>query len=362
MPDNYQIYFEQMKIGLLTYHHSVNIGAMMQAYATCRALRELGHDVVIVDIRQPEGIHSGITKMITDVVYLKRDAELRRFKAEYYPPMTRRYFSVEELRRDPPEVDCLLVGSDQTWNPGISKEMAMAYFLDFGPADMKRVSYGSSFGIANWPEDSNLIPDVRNALRRFNSISVREATGKEILHNTFGVDGQIVVDPTMLFNNYNEITGTITPRNELVCYKLERNQDFYDSIGAVKHKAGLPARLLNNSFPVNGLRYTYPPGVQEWICRLGGAAIVLTDSFHGVVFSLLYKRNFVAIKSNNGKDSRIVDLMREVGLQGRLYDGTGALLNDDSWLKPIDYSEVEPVMSRMRTHSWDYLKTSLAKR
>lgn len=351
-----------MRIGLLTYHHSVNIGAMMQAYATCRALRELGHEVVIVDIRQPEGRHSGITKLITDAVYLKRDADLRHFKDAFYPPMTRRYHSVEELRSDPPAVDCLLVGSDQTWNPDISKEMAMAYFLDFGPEDIRRVSYGSSFGIAEWPDGSCLTLDVKAALSRFDSLSVRENTGKEILHDTFGVDGQLVVDPTMLFDNYNEITDRIIPRNELICYKLERTPEFYGSIGAVKRMAGLPARLLNNSFPVKGLRYTYPPGVKEWISRLAGAAMVLTDSFHGVVFSLLYKRRFVAIKSNNGKDSRIVDLMRAAGLQDRVFDSTGDLLNDDAWLLPIDYSAVESKLSEMRAHSWDYLKTSLAER
>lgn len=351
-----------MKIGLLTYHHSVNNGAVMQTYATCRALRELGHDVVIVDIRQPEGNHTGLTKLITDAVYLKRDADLRRFQSEYYPPLTRRYYSVEELRRDPPEVDCLLVGSDQTWNPDISGEMAMAYFLDFGADGIRRISYASSFGRSEWPADSPITHPVKSALGRFSSVSVRESTGQRILRETFGTDSVIVTDPTMLFCDYDEISGPVAERKELVCYKLERNQDFYGAIEGVKRMACLPARLLNNSFPVKGLRYTYPPGVKEWIRRIGGASFVLTDSFHGVVFSLLYKRNFVAIKSNNGKDSRIVDLMSQLGLQNRLYDSTGALLNDGSWRKPIDYSLVDPVLYQMRAQSWDYLKTSLSDR
>ena len=87
--------------------------------------------------------------------------------------------------------------------------------------------------------------------------------------------------------------------------------------------------------------------------------MVLTDSFHGVVFSLLYKRNFVAIRNNNGKDSRIVDLMHAVGLGNRVYVSTKALLDDGTWLEPIDYQLVDGRMQALRKHSWDYLRASL---
>lgn len=348
-----------MKIGLLTYHYSANIGAVMQAYATCRALRELGHEVVIVDIRQPEGNHSGLVKLVADAANLKRDLDLRKFKSMHYPPMTRRYLSVSELRDDPPHVDCLLAGSDQTWNPDISKEMAMAYFLDFGGDGIRRVSYASSFGRDSWPDDSPITKDVQKALARFQHISVREATGLAILSHTFWLNGTLVVDPTMLFADYQELTGPIPEKDELVCYKLERNPAFYAGIEAVKQMAGMPARLLNNSYPVKGLRYTCPPGVSEWIGRLGGARMVLTDSFHGTVFSLLYKRNFVAVMNKNGKDSRMLDLLKAVGLQDRAFESMEALKEDPSWLQPIDYSVVEPSVRALRDASWDYLKKAL---
>jgi hypothetical protein len=146
---------------------------------------------------------------------------------------------------------------------------------------------------------------------------------------------------------------------ELVVYKLDRTPEFYAGIGAVKRMAGMPARLLNNSFPVKGLRYTYPPGVKEWICRLAGAGMVLTDSFHGVAFSLLYRRNFVVVLNRNGKESRILDLLGSVGLGRRAYDSMSALQKDRSWLEPIDYSEVEPKLLALRDASWKYLKEAL---
>lgn len=348
-----------MRIGLLTYHFSMNIGAMMQTYATCRALKDLGHEVLIVDIRQPEEIHSGITNLIVKAVYAKRDCELRRFRKLFYPPLTRRYMSLEELRRDPPEVDCLLVGSDQTWNPGISGDSALAYFLSFGPEDVRRVSYASSFGISSWPEDSPLTDEVRAALNRFDHISVRETSGVSLLSDAFGLKVVQVCDPTLLFDGYDEITGTVGESGELVVYKLDRTPEFYAGIGAVKRMAGMPARLLNNSFPVKGLRYTYPPGVREWICRLGGACMVLTDSFHGVAFSLLYRRNFVVVLNRNGKESRILDLLESVGLRGRAFDSMSDLAKDRSWLEPIDYKTVEPRLLAIREASWTYLREAL---
>ena len=332
---------------------------MMQTYATCRALAELGHEVVIVDIRQPEEIHSGLTKLIVNAVYAKRDCELRRFKKRFYPAVTRHYESVEDLRRDPPAVDCLLVGSDQTWNPRISGDAALAYFLDFGAGEVRRVSYASSFGVGTWQGDPQLTDKVRAALKRFDSISVRETSGVSLLSRTFGLEGVQVCDPTLLFNDYKELTGAVKESGELVIYKLDRTPEFYAGIGAVKRMAGLPARLLNNSFPVKGLRYTYPPGVREWIYRLGGAGMVLTDSFHGVAFSLLYRRNFVVVLNRNGKESRILDLLDSVGLRGRAYDSMSDLAKDRSWLEPIDYKTVEPRLLAIREASWTYLREAL---
>lgn len=347
-----------MKIGLLTYHHSINNGAMLQAYATAKALKSLGHEVCFIDLRQPEPQHSGVSKYIVNAIYFKRDIAVKRFKSKFYPPLTRQYLSVEELRANPPVVDCLVVGSDQVWNPDISKEMAMAYFLDFGEEKVKRFSYASSFGVSSWPK-SDITSKVQKALDRFDSLSVREATAIYILKETFEKESVLVVDPTMLFRDYTELTGNISESREVVCYKLNRTPEFFRNIGAVKHLTGIPVRLLNNSYPVRGLRYTYPPSVEEWIRRIGGAQYVITDSFHGVAFSLLYHRKFAVIKNNNGKDSRMLDLLRAVGLEDRAYDSVKALQEDRKWMDSIDYSKVDTCVNEMREQSWNYLKNAL---
>lgn len=349
-----------MKIGLITYHESLNNGAMLQAYATCRALQQLGHEVQIVDIHQPEIIHTNpIVNFIVSVVYCKRQYETRKFRKRFYAPLTRRYRTIDELRQDPPDVDCLVVGSDQVWNPKYAGDTLMAYFLDFGGEDVARISYASSFGVNEWPQNQPDTAGVQKSLDKFIRISTREESGVKILRETFNKEARLVVDPTMLFSEHNLLAGTIKPRNEVVCYKLYRNQEFFQFIGGLKEKTGLPLRLLNNAFPVKGMRYTYPPSVAEWIRRIGGARYVVTDSFHGVVFSLLYKRDFVAIKNHNGMDARMIDLLTALNLGNRLYENTEAINADTSWLAPIDYSLVEKKLERLREDSWEYLRTAL---
>lgn len=348
-----------MKIGLLTYHHSTSYGAMMQTYATCRVLKQLGHEVKIVDIRQSEKHRKGFLKILLGLFYIKRNKQINDFKKKFYAPLTRRYMTMDELRRNPPDVDCLVVGSDQTWNPNISKDKAMSYFLDFGGDNIRRISYASSFGMSGWKESDSLTQNARRCLSRFKCLSVREKTGKQILKDTFGLNSNIVLDPTLLFDSYNEITSDIPQREELVCYKLVRNKDFYDNISKIKDRLGIPARLLVNAYPVRGLKYTYPPSIKEWLQRIGGARFVITDSFHGLAFCLIFQRQFAVIKLHNGLDSRFVDLMTEIGLEERLFDSMEEMCHSNIWEKPIDYNMVVKRLEKMKEVSLEFLNSSL---
>ena len=135
-----------MKIAVITYHYSNNKGAFMQTYALCRFLRDMGHELSIIDVRQKEYTPWYI-KLAKSIIV---GARLKKEMGLHYPPLTRRYYSFEELQNNPPEADCYIVGSDQVWNPNISKDLMLAYFLDFGEKDVRRISYASSFGLSKW--------------------------------------------------------------------------------------------------------------------------------------------------------------------------------------------------------------------
>ena len=327
-----------MKIALITYHYSTNHGAIMQTYALCKFLIDKGYDMEIIDIRQDENwevpIHIKVAK------YLIQKRRINNFIKENYPTLTHRYASIDELRKDPPKADCFLVGSDQTWNPLISKENFLAYFLDFGD-NKKRISYASSFGLKEWPQEySNYIPNVMKCLERFSSISVREHEGASLCSKTFGIDPVVVLDPTFLNDSYQNLVGKIKNRNEIVCYKLNKTPDFFHNVQELSKVFNLPLLLLNNNYPIKGFKYCFNTSTQQWLRRIAGAKFVFTDSFHGIAFSILFRKQFAATLNHNGRDSRLISLMSMAGLSDRLFDSTEDLVKNIGRLEQIDYDKV----------------------
>lgn len=346
-----------MRIGLLTYHKSYNCGAVMQTYATCRILKELGHEVELIDLRQPEPIK------FRQLIFIPRFIKFFFFFKKYYPHISKRYRNLKELKEAKLNYDCLIVGSDQTWNPLISKEHCLAYFLDFGDKSIKRISYASSFGVSVWPNThKDLIKKIIDLLHNFSAISVREETGKNIIKKEFGLDSKLVLDPTMLHSSYDEITTNIKPNNRIICYLLKRSKEQLNMSLYLSKITGYKARMIFNGYPLKGFEYCYPPAVKGWIEQIAGASIVVTDSFHGLVFSLLYHRQFAVIPNNNGLSSRLLDLLKLVGLENHVFRSLDDLVNNIEVLEnPIDYDKVDSIISFHRKDSINYLINALKK-
>lgn len=348
-----------MDIALITYHYSCNNGAVMQTYALCRYLQELGHNVKIIDIRQDESNRNSplYVRVLKPIIF---KIKYNIIKRNLYPEFTRRYFSLEELRKDPPAADCYIVGSDQVWNPNISKDLALAYFLDFGPDSIRRISYASSIGLSDWPiEDRKVNAVIKTRLHSFYAISVRESEGQKICQTQFGVNPEVVLDPTFLNLSYPELIRNIKQRNEIVCYKLNKTKDFWDNIQFVGEKLNKPIALLNHNLPKKGYKYCVYPSLRQWMERIARASFIITDSFHGVAFSIINRKNFVAILNHNNKDSRLVNLMRTVKLEKRVYDSVSALRDDLSWMAPIDYDKIEPIINNEVEKSRSFLYNAL---
>ena len=347
-----------MKIALITYHYSNNHGAVMQSYALCRFLREEGHEVEVINVRQKEGTNLNLFGKIAKKLIV--GSRIRRNQRRYFPPLTRRYMTVDELRQDPPEADCYLVGSDQVWNPNISGELRMAFFLDFGHAETRRVSYASSFGLSEWPmKDKKTIDEVAACLQRFKALSVREKEGQEICRDVFGVNAEIVMDPTFLNESYPEFVGRARQQNILVCYKINKTVDFWQHTPTIAQRLGMPVTILNYNYPKKGYKYCFPPSVNKWMKKMASAGFILTDSFHGVAFSIINKKQFVAILNHNGRDSRLINLITSLGLEDRMFDNVEAAVKAEPWKITIDYDALQPKLDALRTYSIRFLRNAL---
>ena len=343
-----------MKIAVITYHYSNNKGAFMQAYALCRYLREQGHDLSLIDVRQKENASYGfIGKIIKNIIVGNR---LKKDIRDLYPPLTRRYSSIEDLQQDPPVADCYIVGSDQVWNPNISKELMFAYFLDFGSKDMMRISYASSFGLSKWNIDDKSINNrIKSLLSSFKGLSVREKEGQELCEREFGCKPIIVLDPTFLNLEYNDIVGSCSPRKEILCYKINKTEDFWTYAPIIGKEMGLPLALLNYNLPHIGFRYCFPPSLKTWMQRIASASFVLTDSFHGVAFSIINKKQFAVILNHNDRDSRLINVIRLFKLEDRMFNSVEEMVRDKRWENQIDYESVTKILDIEREKSCKYL-------
>ena len=344
-----------MRIALLTYFAADNYGATLQAYATIRAFEQCGHEVELVNFVIPEPPHSFAKKILLYPKHLK----FERFRRNYFHRMTKSYENIKELQTDPPKADCYLVGSDQTWNPDISLHMAKGFFLDFGDEKVLRASYAASFGKGEW-DDAQWVDetDVRRLLGKFDFLSVRETSGVSLLKEKFGLsDVTQVLDPVLLFENYPELTGDISPSHEIVLYKLANSADYYDKCRTIGKGLSLPMRSIGSIRRIRGVRCAYPESLEGWMRRIAGAEYVITDSFHGTVISLLYGRQFVSCVGNPKRVTRLKSLLDLLGLSDRfMQDDCDATTIMKKLKEPIDYSEVHRRLKELRVPSFDFIR------
>lgn len=344
-----------MKVAVLTIWHEKNYGAELQAYATIKMLQNLGHTVQMIDIRLSDMRKVNFKQRIVDAVssFGQDERSFNRFWRKYIPT-TRRYKNIEELKKNPPKADIYLVGSDQVWNPDITKRFAPIYFLDFAPNHIPRISYASSFGSEEClHQDFNSL--MQSQLRKFCALSCREESGVIFLKQSFGLDAKCVVDPTLLLTDYSELIGDIQEKETLVYYPLSCDEELESySISLANRLSLVPINnkkevLLLGKIPWKRVR------IEDWIKNIGEAKFVITRSFHGLVFCLLYKRQFAILASRNGRGDRLINLLKMVKLEDRLYSNVAAIDKDKPWLREIDYDNVVDILKVRREESINYL-------
>lgn len=346
-----------MKIALLTIWHIGNYGAEMQTYATVKALQSLGHNVEVVNIRLTDVAHISLKGRIAKGIsfFSPGERKMKSFWREYIPS-TRRYRSLKQLQHNPPEADLYLVGSDQVWNPELTGDLAKVFFLDFGKSNVLRASYASSFGTEQWTFPQ-IKDEVKALLSSFGSISCREQSGVDLLKREFSLDATMVVDPTMLFNDYPELTGVVTENNNLVYYPLGKEEPITSYCKGLANRLGMTAVNAQRTSQILRKIVWQRNSPQEWICDIAGARFVITPSFHGCVFSILYRRQFAVVIQNQKRATRIVNLLKSLGLENRVFSSFQEMDASKPWCQPIDYQKVNLKLEHLRAASLNFLKS-----
>lgn len=351
-----------MKISVLTFSKETNFGASLQCYALCKTLQNMGHKVDIIDIQ----LAPYSMPWYSAIFRIPRLWLFRQFRKQHLNIFTRHYNSVDELKHDCPKSDLYIVGSDQVWNPGITKRLdPLVYFFSFLPYDARRISYAASFGTETW-QNPELTDDVKLLLSKFEAVSVREDNAVQICKETFNVDATQVVDPTLLLPSYDEICGQYDMHKEkqkLMYYTFVRDDKTKDILADFAEDNKLQAVYLCSNRKYPRFKRKLYVSVAGWLNEIRYSRIVVTSSFHCMVFCLIFHKKFVAIQGHKGRSSRQKSLLNKLGLPeffcddiNNLYQTMKLALEAD-----IDYQKVDEEMKLLRKDSLAFLERVLSK-
>ena len=369
----------KMKLGILTFWKTEdNYGQLLQCYALQTYLQSLGHETFLV--RTTNGRDYSPTfkqqlmekarivyrllpypfylvkRVISSAFYVfthgsfrKRTVDLgfEQFRQEYLN--CTKVYTLEELQNDPPVADIFVVGSDQIWNThdGI-------YYLSWVHDKIRKIAYAASFGGCDTLPDGKTLSEW---LKRFDYVSVREQSGVEICVNAGRRDAVCVVDPTMLLTatDYLKIASQELPKDKyLFIYFLgTRTIINWKEIHAFAKEKGLKIIYVASQGQEDKFKHTQA-SIHEWLSLIANAEYVITNSFHGTVFTLLFGRKFltysvtgVAIKMND----RITTLLNPLGLGNHIYSGSIRVIEES-----IDYAEVHRIMQKHGAKGCELLK------
>jgi len=336
-----------MKLGIVTWFHYINYGTALQAYALQKFLKSKGYYCVLINYIPKnetfiEKIKSGNyrKKIVSKIEYyrfkslkydVKKKIDERKalFKSflDKYIDFTNKIQSREDLYKLNENIDCFICGSDQIWNP---ENLNGVYFLDFVDNKRKKISYAPSFGVMHIPKSKK--KKIQNWINRFDKLSIREEDGANILKTLVQKQKhvEVVVDPTLLLSKFDWEECMVNPHSQeeyILCYFLGDRKEYWDAVenfeNLTKYKVVvIPVKF--NSFNKNyDIRISVGP--EEFIGLIRNAKLILTDSYHGIIFSLIFGKDFYAFKRFNDRrkdsqNSRVYNILKMCDLEERLID------------------------------------------
>lgn len=362
-----------MKIGLFSPHYAFNYGAVLQAFALKHYLRTIGHDAIILN-RRPVyqcDIPSWCGRMARGIEVLSKKSSFGKFERKYLQPQTSAVIHQQDWNNiDLDDFDAIIVGSDQVWRDNyVFHAFGFNLFLDFIDGHkIKKIAYAPSLGKESWNATPEVERKVKQLLSDFNAISVREFSSIRILKEKFGVDTSLVLDPTMLLtsDNYRTVFKLSQSNTKYIAaYMLDYNSDLELKINEISDNLSLPVNLIKMTSPQNKVavflnRFRPMQSVVTWLENMANADYIVTNSFHGLVFSIIFRKQFVVFMNSERGGARFKSLLAMFGLENRLVN-----MEDSKYIDilkiSIDYSSIETLIEKWRRISFAFLDNALAK-
>lgn len=315
-----------MKTFTVTFHRSNNYGAVLQAYALQNVIKELGHDNTIFDYIFYKGFYNRIKftsiktffrSVVGNVLKFFRrkelkqlDKEFRRFHNERMK-LSETVYTLDSIKKNPPAADCYITGSDQVWNLNSRKVEIPIRFLDFGEASIKRISYAASIEKTNYTDSQK--QEVREYLNEFSAISLREEDAKTYISDIIGKKCERTIDPIFLLEIDEWKRIARMPRVDepyILCYQVQSNSKLKKVAKHLKKKTGYKVVAISNTeIKYFNADYTFfDVSPEEFLGFYLNAEIVVSASFHGTAFGILFEKPTYGVARKTGS-SRIKEIL-----------------------------------------------------
>lgn len=368
-----------MKIGLLTLPFNNNYGGYLQAYALMTVLKRMGHDVELI-YRRPnrnpffrrliyplKTLVKIILRRPHGSFIMDQESDLRRsgkllmpFVDKYISPRTKPYYTTTDMEKScMGKYDVVIVGSDQVWRP-LYVPNINDFFLEFIKDNrVKKIAYAASFGTSTPEYSREQKNECGKLISDFFSVSVREKSGIDIIKDfnwNVNCSPQLVLDPTFLLDKEDYLKHFQVKRlNQLFCYILDKNEKTRDLIS--KTEKILHISSFDIMEGINNRKLVYQPSIETWLSNIYNSKFILTDSFHGMVFCIIFNKPFaVCVNHDRGAD-RFLSLLSLLNLETRMIKDVTDINN--VLVEPICWSSVNKSLAQLKNASLEFLNNSL---
>lgn len=347
-----------IKIAIMTWFHYENYGTNLQAYALQRFLRNNEYDARLIDYipLQPSKINKlrrlRREKILIETAclklknkFIKIDENIKKNKSKKFIAFRKEYINFTEKCKYDCDLfelnnkfDYFICGSDQIWSPAIFDSR---YFLDFVIDNNKKISYSSSIG-TNKIFDSGIEKRIKDLIKNFKAISVRESEGKILISKYYDRDILVACDPTLLLtrNEWNDLTKNADPVDEeryLLCYFLGSTYKYIKDVKKIAKRNKLKIKIIptkNSDYSINNIYVEKSVGPLEFLNLIKNSKFICTDSYHAMIFSLIFQKQFCIFKRFNdnkigSQNSRIYNMLNYLDLENNLFHNSYENFNYD---------------------------------
>ncbi len=334
------------KVYIFNFWESYNYGAVLTAYALQQVIKSLGYESVLInDILNPSRFTT------------KKDSFNKIFAQTYLscvnvPPKTSAY--INELKNG----KIFITGSDQVFRTALisNKGRIQEYLLDFIPIDAKKISFAASFGVNKEKflneTSSKIVEYMKSPLKSFDYISVRENSGLEICKDVFNINAEWIIDPVFIINKskHDDLIKNSTEdyNNKIVSYVLDTNKDYDKAYKYFEKKYNTKViKTVNSNI-----------SIENWLASIKNCKFLITDSFHGMCFAIIFNKPFICLANKNRGATRFESILNMLGIEYQCINDINEIYKKDCIFK-LDYEKVNQRILEEAQKGLKFLKNAL---